>query len=233
MMKTLKLSFLAISIFLLSFGISNAQQLMVTADDVCASGSGSSNARLYRIGPDTATFQEIGPIGFNGVGALAQIGDGRLIAAGRADSGGDKISILIEINPRTGNGRLIGTSGSSAGPGCGRINDLTYDHATDTLYATGIQCFGAADTFDVTLLTINPDTGTQTIIGETGFNLSGNALAIDGSGTLFSTGGCTNDALNVLYTIDPQTGLGTFVTNVNTEDCSPLYNSATFLSFYG
>src|SRR3990167_8362412 len=200
------ISFLAISALFLSYGISNAQVLLVTADDVCVQGTGSLNASLYRVDPDTAAFKEIGPIGFSGVGGLAQIGDGRLVASARADTNGDKISILIEINPFTGEGRLIGTIGSSNGPGCGRINDLTYDPATDTLYATGIQCDNAPSDFDVRLLTINPDTGAGTIIGETGFFIAGNALAISSNGTLFSSGGCSN----VVYTINPQTGVGTF-----------------------
>ncbi|MEX0998355.1 MAG: hypothetical protein WD000_00115 [Thermodesulfobacteriota bacterium] len=139
-MNKIIISFLVFSVLFLSYGISNAQELLVTAADECDTGTGSSDARLYRVDPDTAAFEEIGPIGFNGVGALAQIGDGRLVAGGRADANGDKISILIEINPLTGQGTLIGTSGSDNGPGCGRINDLTYDPATDTLYATGIQC---------------------------------------------------------------------------------------------
>ena|SRR3990167_6858191 len=222
------ISFLAISALFLSYGISNAQVLLVTADDVCVQGTGSLNASLYRVDPDTAAFKEIGPIGFSGVGGLAQIGDGRLVASARADTNGDKISILIEINPFTGEGRLIGTIGSSNGPGCGRINDLTYDPATDTLYATGIQCDNAPSDFDVRLLTINPDTGAGTIIGETGFFIAGNALAISSNGTLFSSGGCSN----VVYTINPQTGVGTFLSNIP-GPCSPIFNSATFSPFTG
>ena len=228
-MNILRITISAVFIFMMSYGVSSAQELLVTANDVCVEGTGSSDARLYRVDPDTAAFQEIGPIGFNGVGALAQIGDGRLVAAARADANGDKISILIEINPRTGQGSLIGTSGSSNGAGCGRINDLTYDPATDTLYATGIQCDSAPNDFDVRLLTIDPDTGAGTIIGETGFiNLAGNALAISSNGTLFSSGGCPNKN----YSINPQTGVGTFLSNI-AGSCGPIFNSATFSPFTG
>jgi len=221
-MNILRITISAVFIFMMSYGVSSAQELLVTAKDACGQQTGLSDARLYRVDPDTAAFQEIGPIGFNGIGALAQIGDGRLVASGHADANGDKISILIEINPLTGQGSLIGTIGSSDGPGCGRINDLTYDPATDTLYATGIQCDSNND-FDVRLLTINPDTGAGTIIGETGFFLAGNALSISSNGTLFSSGGCDN----VVYTINPQTGVGTFLSDI-AGNCEPLFNSATF-----
>jgi hypothetical protein len=227
-MRQIITSFIAISVLFLSYGISNAQELLVTADDVCVQGTGSTNARLYRVNPNTASFQEIGPIGFDGVGALAQIGDGRLVAGARADANGEKIFILIEINPNTGQGSLIGVSGSGSGPGCGRITDLTYDPATDTLYALGIQCASNSD-FSPNLLTINPNTGEGTIIGQTGFNnLGGNALAIDSNGNLFSSAGCPNTN----YSINPDTGVGTFLSNIPGL-CNAIFNSATFSPFTG
>ena len=226
MMNILRLSLLAVSIFLLSYGTSNAQVLFVTAADACNTGDGSSDSRLYRVNPDTAAFQEIGPIGFNGVGGLAQIGDGRLVASGRADASGDKISILIEIDPNTGQGSLIGTSGSSNGAGCGRIGDLTYDPMTDTLYATGFQCDdGAPSDFEVRLLTIDTDTGAGTIIGLTGFDDSGNSLAISNSGTLFSSACCDGNDED-FYTINPQTGLGTLISEAPVDES--LFNSFVF-----
>jgi len=223
-MNKIIISFLLFSLLLLSNSISSAQELLVTAADTCNTGQGSSDARLYRVDPDTAAFEEIGPIGFNGVGALAQLGDGRLVAGARADADGDRISILIEINPQTGQGSLIGTVGSDNGAGCGRINDLTYDPVTDTLYATAVRCVqGGPGNFFVTLLKINPDTAEATIIGETGFRLSGNSLSISSNGTLFSSGGCNN----VVYTINPQTGQGTFLSNI-AGPCDPFFNSSTF-----
>lgn len=227
-MNIIRLSFLAISVFLLSYGVSNAQELLVTADDTCVQGTGSSNASLYRVNPDTAAFREIGPIGFNGVGALAQLGDGRLVAAARAGANLERISILIEINPITGQGSLIGTIGNQSLGGCGRVNDLTYDPATDTLFGLAINCGGMqANNFDVTLLTIDPDTAAGTIIGETGFIQSGNALAISSNGTLFSSGGqCPNRTM----TINPQTGVGTLLTE-DAFPCTPIFNSATFNPF--
>jgi len=232
-MKILRLSVLIFTFLLLSFSQSNAQEFLVVADEVCVQGPpGSSGAVLYRVNPINAAFEEIGPIGFDGVGALAQIGDGRLIAGAKADQGNTKISLLIEINPVTGQGTLIGTSGSSDGPGCGRINDLTYDPASDTLYATGIQCDeedGPNNDFTVRLLTINPDTGAQTIIGETGFEQVGNALAIDPSGTLFSSGCCS--PTKEYYTINPNTGVATLIATGEVEQ--QLFNSFVFNPFNG
>jgi IPTL-CTERM motif len=230
-MNILRITISAVFIFMMSYGVSSAQELLVTADDVCNQGTGSSGARLYRVDPDTAAFQEIGPIGFNGVGALAQIGDGRLVAGARADANGDKISILIEINPGTGQGSLIGTIGNQSLGGCGRVNDLTYDPATDTLFGLAIQCGGVpANNFDPNLISINPDTGAGTVIGPTGFvDVAGNSLAISSGGTLFGSG-CCNPIEN-FYTINPQTGQGTLLSQVPPEDS--LFNSFVFSPFTG
>jgi len=232
-MKILKLSVLIFTFLLLSFSLSNAQELLVTADEVCSQGPpGSSGAVLYRVNPDTAESEEIGSVGFDGVGALAQIGDGRLIAGARGQGGGGLFtSLLIEINPRTGQGTLIGVSGSSTGPGCGRINDLTYDPMTDTLYGTGIRCDDENNDFDVRLLSIDPDTGAQTIIGETGFRQSGNALAIDSAGALFSSGCCTDG--EQFYSIDPNTGVATLLATIPQGTPTDLFNSFVFNPFNG
>lgn len=223
-MRILKLSFLVFSVLFLTYGISDAQHLLVTATETCDQGGpGPTNATLYVVNPENGGYREIGPVGFNGVGALAQIGDGRLVAAARADADGDLISILIEIDPISGQGSLIGTTGSLNGPGCGRVSDLTYDPVSDTLYGTGIQCAPGMG-FNVRLLEIDPDTGEGSIIGPTGFQLTGNALAIDSLGNLFSSGCC----INTNYQINPQTGVGTFLSNIQETCCNAQFPSATF-----
>lgn len=235
MMKIFRFSFMAVSIFILSFGISNAQELFVVAEDVCNTGEGSSIASLYLVDPDTAAAKEIGPIGFDGVGGLAQLGDGRLVASARTGGGQERISILIEINPRTGNGRLIGTIGNQAQGGCGRVNDLTYDPATDTLYGSAIQCGGAPmGNFDLNLITINPNTGEGTIIGSAELDdMAGNALAIDSNGNLIGSGfnfGGPN-LRNIVYTVNPNNGIANIISSFDNED--PLFNSGTFNPFNG
>ncbi|MGB2692288.1 MAG: IPTL-CTERM sorting domain-containing protein [Thermodesulfobacteriota bacterium] len=210
-MKILRLSILSIFIFVLSYGVSNAQSdLLIAVDDTCVSdgGSGSTLSSLYRANPQTGATSLIGPIGFNAVTGMAVLGDGRLVASARADANGERISILIEIDPRTGQGTLIGTIGNNEEGGCGRAPDLTYDAATDTLYGIGFRCVPGDGHGNITeLLQINQTTGEGTTIGQTGFFGGGNGLAISAGGILFSSE-------NIEFiSINPQTGQGTLVAN--------------------
>jgi hypothetical protein len=140
---------------------------------------------------------------------MAVLGDGRLIGSANADANGDRISILIEIDPFTGQGSLIGTIGNNNLDGCGRVPDLTYDAVTDTLYGIGFRCIPGNDHGGITeLLRIDQTTGQGTTIGQTGFFGGGNGLAIRrNGGTLFSS---ENENF---ITLNPQTGQGTLVAN--------------------
>ncbi|MGH7851414.1 MAG: hypothetical protein ACREOP_14045, partial [Thermodesulfobacteriota bacterium] len=137
--------------------ISSAQtNLLIASDDACFQGTGSGLSTLYRVNPNNAGVDEVGPIGFFGVSGMAVLGDGRLVGSANADANGDRISILIEIDPATGAGSLIGTIGNNNLDGCGRVPDLTYDAATDTLYGIGFRCIPGNDHGNITeLLRIN------------------------------------------------------------------------------
>ena len=208
-MYILRLTVAALLIGLFSYGVSSAQtELLLSADESCISGSGSSFSTLYSVNPNNADAQEIGPIGFSGVSGMAFLRDGRLVGSASADANGDRISILIEINPLTGAGSFIGTIGNNNLGGCGRVPDLTYDAATDTLYGTGFRCVPGNDHGGITdLLRIDQTTGQGTTIGQTGFFGGGNGLAIRSDGTLFSS-----ENLDFL-TLNPLTGQGTLVAN--------------------
>lgn len=205
-----RLSIPALFILLFSYGVSHAQtQLLLSADESCISESGSGFSTLYRVNPNTAAADPIGPIGFRAVSGMAVLGDGRLVGSANADANGDRISILIEIDPFTGQGSLIGTIGNNNLGGCGRVPDLTYDASTDTLYGTGFRCIPGNSHGGITeLLRIDQTTGQGTTIGQTGFFGGGNALAIMRTGgTLFSS-----ENLDFL-TLNPLTGQGTLVAN--------------------
>ena len=209
-MHILRLTVAALLIGLFSYGVSSAQtELLLSADESCISGSGSSFSTLYSVNPNNADALEIGPIGFSGVSGMAFLRDGRLVGSASADANGDRISILIEIDPFTGQGSLIGTIGNNNLGGCGRVPDLTYDAATDTLYGIGFRCVPGGDHSGITeLLRINQATGEGTTIGQTGFFGGGNGLAIRRSGgTLFSSENLDFLTLNLL------TGQGTLVAN--------------------
>lgn len=198
----------ALFILLFSYGVSSAQtELLIASDDFCVEG-GSGVSTLYRVNPNTAAADPIGPIGFRSVSGMAVLGDGRLVGSANADANGDRISILIEIDPLTGAGSLIGTIGNNNEGGCGRVPDLTYDAATDTLYGTGFRCIPGGGHGGITdLLRIDQTTGQGTTIGQTGFFGGGNGLAIRNNGTLFSS---ENEAF---LTLNPLTGQGTLVAN--------------------
>lgn len=204
-MNFLKLTFSFLLVFILSYGVSHAQTtLLMAADSSCVNDDvGSVQSSLYSVNPENGATSFIGPIGFDAVTGMAVLGDGSLVASARADANGDRISILIRINPATGQGALIGTIGNNEEGGCGRAPDLTYDAATDTLYGIGFRCIPGGSHGNITeLLQINQTTGEGTTIGQTGFFGGGNGLAIRNDGTLFSYSN-----LNFL-TLNPLTGQG-------------------------
>ncbi|HSC35212.1 MAG TPA: IPTL-CTERM sorting domain-containing protein [Thermodesulfobacteriota bacterium] len=141
--------------------------------------------------------------------ALASLDDGRLVAAGILD---DATSILVEINPITGQGTLIGVIGNNNNPGeCARIPGLTYDSATDTLYGLARNCNGIS----APLVTINPDTAEMTTIGPSGLSGGGFGLAVRDDGTLFAA--VWNSEIFSLFTLNRDTGASTLVGTMDTS----------------
>ena len=201
-----------ISAFLLSAGFVSAQnvELFVSVRNNCTNQNVSDNATLYRVNPENVQLDPIGLIGFPGVTSLEFLGDGRLVGSAADDPAqGPKRSVLIDINPETGAGSLIGQISDASNPGeCGRAPDLTYDSATDTLFAT-------ADNncpMDDSLQTINQATGLGTLIGPYApFDGGGNGIAINDNDVIFVT------ASYDLITVDPQTGAPTKVADIDTD----------------
>jgi len=196
------------------------------AQSCAGTPGGAGPSLLYSINPDTGDMQPIGAIGFDGVTGLEVLPDGRLI--GTAKQGND-LGLLIQINPVTGRGSLIGVLGDFNNPGeCVRFPDLAYDNATDTLYATGFFCNGLSRS----IFTIDPNTAEATLIGETTFTGGGLGLAMRSDGTLFHSS-LSNENLS-FYTINLNTGAGTLIgtidanippvqrLNVNSMDFHPI-----------
>ena len=202
---------------IISGNIANAQNIALygnAAESCDNSGTGSGEGVLTVVSPNTGEMIPVGPTGFDGISALAFLGDGRIVASGRQ---GPDTSILIEINPVSGQGTLIGVIGDANNPGeCGRVAGLTFDSATDTLYGLGLKC-GAG--LDRVLFTINPDTAEPTVVGEVGFFGGGNAIAIRQDGTLFAIAWSGTDLS--LYTLNRITGLGTLVGVMDTSGITP------------
>ena len=212
-MKVLKLTISSLLIFILSYGVSNAQdvELFGVARNACVTDDpiGSS---LFIVDPDTAQATLIGDIGFDGVTGLAFLTDGKLVGSARGDIEGSDDAILIDINIVNGTGSLIGIIGDEVG-GCSRAPDLSLDPLTGILYATGNQC-PAGDQY---LQTIDPITGQGTLVGVYSTVFSGGAgLAISDAGEFFVTGE-ENDIAN-LITVDPNSGAPTFIADLTLDD---------------
>lgn len=214
-MNILKLTISCLLILIFSYGVSTAQEttLFAASAEDCDSTPPSPNSALYIVNPLNGNSTMVGPIGFNGLTGLAVLGDGRLVATAQADAGQDRIAVLIEINRNTGQGSLIGEIGNGSNPGeCGRVPDITYDPATDTLYGVAVRCQGENNN---QFVRINQTTGEGTIIGDTGFDGGGNGLAISDDGTIFW--GSNGVGLAILFTINPLNGLGTQISNFSQD----------------
>lgn len=171
-------------------------------------GGGFGESSLYLIDQTTGAAFLIGPTDFDNVTGLAFLDDGRLVGSARGDdliSGGiTPTAILVEIDPFTGAGTLIGVIGDVYSS-CGRMPDITYDQATDTLYGYGDYCDNNSDEG---LYTVDPLTGAGTFVGSSGYTGGGNGMAIDpASGIIYATPFDDNS----LVTLDPATGAGTEV----------------------
>jgi hypothetical protein len=199
----------AVLIILVSYGISNAQDVVLygaASDDCVNSSTGSTDSSLYLVDPNTAETERIGGIGFEGVTGLAFVASGLLVGSAKGETTDNpKFAVLISINPGSAEGSLIGTIGEDNIDGeCARAPDLTYDRATGTLFATGDNCSGGDY-----LQFINQTTGHGTLIGSYDpFNGGGNGLAISDNGVLFVT---ANEAF---ITVNRDTGAPTFIGNL-------------------
>ena len=228
-MKVLKLTISSLLIFILSYGVSNAQRVEVlgAARNECVVGGGATGSSLYRVNPNNANAVLIGDIGFEGVTGLAFLPDGRLVGSARADTDADDIAILIEVNPETGAGSLIGTIGNDNEGECGRAPDLSVDPLTGTLFATGNDC---PDNNDF-LQTVNSATGLGTLIGTYDpFTGGGNGLAISNNNVFCVTVSVGDFA--TLIAVDPNSGAPTLHATL-TLDEFVFVNALDFHPFNG
>jgi len=195
--------------FLSQYAEAQGIVLYSTAGDGTCDTQPAGQRSLYTVNPNTGQMQFVGTPGFNGMTSMTYLDDGRLLAAGIQDN---DTSILVEINPANGQGTLIGVIGNNNNPGeCSRIPGMTYDSATDTLFALALNCNGASRL----LVTLDPDTAEMTPIGEVGFGGGGFGLAIRGDGTLFAS--VWNGFDFSLYTLNRNTGASTLVGTMDTS----------------
>ncbi len=216
----------------MSYGLSHAQnvELFGAARNECVS-SPAIGSSLYRVDPDTAQATLIGDIGFEGVTGLAFLPNGRLVGSARRDTEQVNSAILIEINPATGAGSLIGVIGENVEGECSRAPDLSVAPPSGILssldlFATGDQCQEGDS-----LQTVNPATGEGTLIGTYDpFNGGGNGLAISNNSVFFVT--VSPEGFAALITVDPNSGAPTFIAFL-TLDLAVFVNALAFHPFTG
>lgn len=150
---------------------------------------GSAPSSLYTLDPETGAATLVGPIegpdplgegtrAYENVTGLAFVRDGRLVATADGDDfvAEGHAAILIEIDRTTGAATFIGVIDDDVNGTCGRMPGLTFDPASDTLYAIGNRCDPdlfvptcnpeePADPDDDYLYTIDPSTGAGTPVG--------------------------------------------------------------------
>lgn len=166
-------------------------------------GVGFLPSKLYTVNPLTGAFTLVGDIktadgmAFNNVSGLAFLNDGRMVGSCVGDGLFPGISpttfaaALIQIDPATGIASLIGKIDDKETGVSGRVPDLAYDSATNTLYG-----FGNTNPSSGFLYEINQTTGVGTLLGNAGFSEKGNSIEIDpATGTLLGTGSFNPESL--------------------------------------
>jgi len=167
------------------------------------SGAGNATSVLYRLDPTNGSvLQTIGATGFNHVTALAFDPTSGALYGHVSDTRGSGTTDLISINPLTGAGSIIGSTGQ-------QVPDMSFNPSG--------QLYSWSESGDV-LESIDKTTGVATQIGSNNVGTSNTGFAFNSTGTLYLKPG------SQLYTVDPATGLGTFVENLSAN----LANSLAF-----
>ncbi len=163
---------------------------------------------FYFVAPASGAATLVGPIGFDEVTAM-DFGPGRrLFAVGRRAEG----SYLLNIDPCTGQGTEIGSTGLAAGES---VAELTYRKSDRTLFAL------IAPSNE--LASVDTATGALTRLGTV--SSGGNGLASDSSGNLLHAAGSTLWRLNPASLVESAVAPLTFSP---TTDKAPSLTSLDF-----
>ncbi len=158
-----------------------------------AFGGLSVTSDLYTIDPDDASLTAVGPIGFALTGLAFDPTDGTLYGATSVNSAASPKS-LIAVDPVTGAGTLVGAF-------TGGIQ------VTDLAFADDGNLYGWHPAASPNLVSIDKATGATTVIGPP--SPSGPVEFANGVLYKFTVAGASD-----IYTVDPVTGIATFVASI-------------------
>jgi hypothetical protein len=166
-----------------------------------SSGNSAGGGVLGTVNQTDADFTLLGdPTADGPLTGIAINSAGQMFGSNNTGGGGGGTSVLIRINPATG--QFLGTVGpieDTADDGALKITDLAFQPGTDILFGlTGPQ----DDPKEGNLYTISITTGAATKVGNTGLERGGLAFAPDGTLYVATVG---DDTVPVIAKINPAT----------------------------
>lgn len=191
-----------------------------------AEGTRGSSGLLYVVNPTTETIAVVGPIGY-AIGAMAVSPDGRLFGLTNDsrwsdDTEGDDLEYLVEINPATGEARIIGATqfeGTNYGPWAGAT------FIGDTLYAvTANRNSNGGDEDELVKVDLVTGQVTPTETNEPGSYGNGLAYDAENEELLIAADGSDGD----LEIVDPMDGSTTTKATMDDTVDEPM-NAMTFV----
>lgn len=162
---------------------------------------GEAYDTLYSIDLSAQTATAIGAAGLYGGNPIANISGLTMTANGTLYAVAGASKLFIGINATNGQANVIGSL-SSVGPGSGQFNALDLGMASD---CDGIVWLASGT--QQQLWTVDPATGATTLVGATGFPISG---LVSRAGSLYGSGSGSDHGF---YSIDKKSGAATLIGN--------------------
>jgi len=164
------------------------------------SGAGDTPSVLYKIDTSTgAVIQTVGSTGYSHITGLSVDPTTGTLYAHESDLFRSGATTLLTLNPLTGAGTVVGTTGNQS-------PDMTFSSA-GVLYAWSEYSSTLGYTDD--LFIFDKNTGTATKVGESNTGTAFSGLAFDRNGSLWLK------SINTLYQLNPLTGQATFTANLS------------------
>ncbi len=173
-----------------------------------ALGASSTSSDLYSVDPATGVLTSVGPLGV-ALTALAWDPVLEVMFGGTSNNSSANPKSLVTVDLTTGAATLVGAYGSSPTS----FADIAID-SLGNMFGWAVN----SPPGQRGLWSINKLTGVATWVGNTSSALTGGALAFDSSDVLWLFGNQDVGGSGDARTVDPATGLTTFVANLTGYD---------------